>query len=119
MPLYAVISRNAEGVSREEVRAGLKEHLVFQFESEARGKLFAAGPFGPLPETTEGIYFLWAESEAEAREIAERDPFHRKGLRVYRFMSWRLHESSILGVGLRARLNGDDPSNPHYWPPKD
>lgn len=49
MPLFAVISCDAEGVSREEIRAALKEHLRFQFDSEAKGKLFAAGPLGRPP----------------------------------------------------------------------
>ncbi len=52
------------------------------------------------------------------RARADADPFHVSGVREYTLMRWSLNESSYLGVGLRAALNGDDPSEPKYRPPE-
>ncbi|MFQ5694078.1 MAG: YciI family protein, partial [Nitrospinota bacterium] len=89
-----------------------------QFESERAGRLFAAGPLGEIEKSNLGMYILITKTEEEAREIAEKDPFHVRGIRKYDLRLWNFHESSILGVGVRAWLNGTDTSYRGYWPPQ-
>ena len=119
MPLYWVFSRAAPSVTPEGAQEFLKDHLRFQFDLERRGMLFAAGPLGELGKSPLGMYCLIADSEEEARAIAERDPFHVRGRKTYELHWWTLCESSVLGVGMRAWLNDTDPSFRAYWPPED
>ncbi len=55
--------------------AGLKEH----------GKLLIGGRFG---DGRGGMYILSTTDEAEARMLAEADPYHRKGLRSFVVRAW-------------------------------
>ncbi len=121
MPLYWILSKPVPGVSPEQANQSLKDHLKFQFESERAGKLFAAGPLGELAPGRDpvGFYVLFTETEEEARAIVEKDPFHVQGLKTYEMHLWNFHESSIIGLGTRAWLNGTDTSYPGYWPPED
>ncbi|MBI2880549.1 MAG: hypothetical protein HYY21_03115 [Candidatus Tectomicrobia bacterium] len=50
---------------------------------------------------------------------AERDPFHVRGVRRYNLKLWDFHESPILGVGVRAWLNGADTSYRGCRPPEE
>lgn len=93
--LYVVTSRPArDGV---DLRPHLAAHLRHQIELERSGVLFAAGPLeaeaGGAPGT--GMFVLRAENFDEARKIADADPLHRAGLRVYELHRWRLHEGRI------------------------
>ncbi len=121
MPLFRVISTRKEGTADSSLAARRRDHLLWQFEGEAEGILFGAGAvYAPdgKPPPREGMYILVCADEAEARARADADPYHTSGLREYTLMRWSLNESSYLGVGLRAALNGDDPSEPKYRPPK-
>lgn len=73
---------------------------------------------------------------AEAVALADSDPMHRQEVKTYQVPStlapapflhdpahadgqihqWHLHESSVLGVGVRAWLNGNSPEHVAYWP---
>ena len=95
----------SEPTSTAEARRAVHhEHLAHQYDLEARGILFAAGPFlgddgkpfGP------GMIIIRAESEAEARAIADRDPYHRGGFRTYRLERWKLSEGTF---GLRVNYS--------------
>ena len=121
MPLYWILSKPVPGVRPDRADQSLKDHLKFQFESEHAGKLFAAGPLGELAPGRDpvGFYVLFTETEEEARAIVEKDPFHVRGLKTYEMHLWNFHESSIIGLGTRAWLNGTDPSYKGYWPPED
>jgi uncharacterized protein YciI len=120
MPLYWVLSEMAPGATLDQYKENLKDHLKYQFESERAGKLFAAGPLGILGRDEPiGFYILFCGSEEEARGIVEKDPFHARGVKKYQIKLWNFHESSIIGVGVRAWLNGTDTSYKGYWPPKD
>lgn len=73
-------------------------HLQYQIALEKRGALFAAGPLSPSgdgPPTGEGLIILRAQSEAEAREIADADPMHSTGVRDYSLRQWDVHEGRI------------------------
>ncbi len=122
MPLFWVHSKKKDDAADEDIRAVRDDHLRWQFKGETEGKLFGAGPlFEPEgdPPPKEGMYFIVCNDAAEARAHADSDPFHARGLREYSLLRWRLNESSYIGVGLRAKLNGDEPSNPHYYPPSE
>jgi hypothetical protein len=43
-----------------------------------------------------------AANEAEARAIAEADPYHQHGFRTFRIQRWMLNEGSL---GLRINLS--------------
>lgn len=80
------------------------EHLAHQYEIERRGIMFAAGPFvdeagkpmGP------GMIIIRANSEAEARAVADADPYHSKGYRKYRLQRWMMNEGSF---GLKLQFS--------------
>ena len=75
------------------------------------------GPLGRIGvDPPVGFYVLIAETEDEARAIADSDPMHASGLKTYDLKLWSLHESSIIGVGVRASLNGTDSEHSAYWP---
>jgi len=88
----------------EERRAVHAEHLAHQYELEASGVLFAAGPF--LDEAGKprgpGMIIIRAADEAAARAIADRDPYHRGGFRTYRLERWRVSEGTF---GLRVMFS--------------
>ena len=41
------------------------------------------------------MIIIRADSEAEARGIADQDPFHAKGLRTYTLQQWSLNEGRL------------------------
>ena len=76
--------------------ATLPAHLRHQMELEAQGVLFAAGPMRPVGGTGRvGLIIIRAKDEAEAKRIADSDPMHRNGARVYKLYRWTLNEGSM------------------------
>ena len=75
----------------------LPEHLAYQKQMEADGKLFLAGPLsddtGTLMEGR-GLIIYRASSMDEAEEIAKNDPMHAKGARTYSVRKWLVNEGS-------------------------
>lgn len=51
--------------------------------------------YSPPPALFHRDLALMAESLAEARRIADRDPFHRNGIRKYRVVPWQINEGSM------------------------
>ncbi|MEQ1649011.1 MAG: YciI family protein [Hyphomicrobiaceae bacterium] len=82
---------------REEIEKVLEAHLVHQIRLEKEGIMFGAGPLSTADgsPTGTGMIIIRAESEAEARRIADQDPFHAKGLRTYTLQQWSLNEGRI------------------------
>jgi len=81
----------------EELSKVLEAHLEHQIRLEKDGIMFGAGPLSN-PDgspTGTGMIIIRAESEAEARRIADQDPFHAKGLRTYTLQQWSLNEGRI------------------------
>lgn len=75
----------------------LEAHLDHQIRLEKEGIMFGAGPLSN-PDgspTGTGMIIIRAESEAEARRIADQDPFHAQGLRTYILQQWSLNEGRI------------------------
>lgn len=92
--LWVVTTRPARGPGMQDV---LPRHLAYQVALERGGKLFGAGPIfedgGTTP--TGGMIILRAADEAEARRIADEDPFHAAGLRQYTLHRWLLNEGAV------------------------
>ena len=82
----------------------LAEHLEYMIEIERQGKMFASGPLD-FGKGADGMTILRVDSEAEAREIAERDPFIRNGVRGYAIREWMVMEGSF-----SVRVNFSDRS---------
>ncbi len=94
--LYVVLTKPAGGM--DAVKAHLLEHLEYQLALEAKGAMFAAGPFADDNEQEwegEGMVILRADSLEEARTLAENDPMHKSGARTFRLRPWMLNEGSI------------------------
>ena len=72
----------------------LADHLRYMIDLESRGKLFASGPFGDGTKG-DGMTILRAANEAEARELALRDPFVVHGIRTFTIESWTIMEGSL------------------------
>ncbi len=74
----------------------LPEHLAHQIALEKEGVLFGAGPVsGEDGARKHGMIIVRADSFAQARAIADRDPFHKAGLRSYSIDRWSLNEGSL------------------------
>ena len=94
----------SEFTDKEGDRAAVRdEHLAYQGQLEAEGRLFCAGPL--LKEdgamTGIGLIIYKAASLDEARKIADGDPFHKSGLRTYKIWPWKINEG---GIDLKIRF---------------
>ena len=66
--------------------------------------LFASGPLADSEGNTrgDGLTIIRAASPAEARKIAERDPFVVNGLRTFELREWTVMEGSL---GIKVNLS--------------
>jgi len=99
---FAVLSQPSP--TPEKLKALLPAHLEYMIELEKRGVLFASGPLsdGAGPPSGAGLTILRAASAAEARALAEADPFVRSGLRTFELKEWTIMEGTL---GLRVNLS--------------
>jgi uncharacterized protein len=100
--LYAVISQPSP--APQKLKPLLPAHLEYMIELEKRGHLFASGPLsdGAGPPNGAGLTILRAASAAEARALAEADPFVAHGLRTFELKEWTIMEGSL---GLKVNLS--------------
>ena len=100
--LYVVLSKPL--VAPEHLRPVLAAHLDYMIDLEKRGIIFASGPLaGPEQQPQgEGLTIVRAASAAEARAIAEGDPFFKNGLRTFELKEWTVMEGML---GLRVNLS--------------
>lgn len=93
--LWVVTTRAV--ASREELDKLLEAHLQHQVRLEKEGIMFGAGPLSNPDgsSTGTGMIIIRAASEAEARRIADQDPFHSSGLRTYTLQRWSLNEGRL------------------------
>lgn len=92
--LYVITTTPARGAG---IQALLPAHLDYQIKMERDGVLFGAGPLFEEAETVPygGMIIVRAKDEAEARKLADADPFHIAGLRQYTLTRWMLNEGSM------------------------
>jgi uncharacterized protein len=100
--LYAVISQPSP--VPQKLKPLLPAHLEYMIGLEKRGVLFASGPLsdGAGPPSGAGLTILRAASAAEARALAEADPFVAQGLRTFELKEWTIMEGSL---GLKVNLS--------------
>jgi uncharacterized protein YciI len=76
----------------------LEAHLRWAVEAEARGELFASGPFtapGAAPGVLGGMSIVRASGPDEARAILARDPFVAQGAVRIDLRQWLLMEGGL------------------------
>ena len=94
MQLYVITT--VAKAPREQIEALLPAHLTHQVALEKEGVLFGAGPVsGEDGARKHGMIIVRADSFEQARAIADRDPFHKAGLRSYSIDRWSLNEGSL------------------------
>ncbi len=99
---FAVLSKPL--VAPEQLRPVLAAHLDYMIDLEKRGVVFASGPLADAERQPqgEGLTILRAASAAEARAIAEADPFFKNGLRTFELKEWTVMEGML---GLRVNFS--------------
>lgn len=100
--LYVLISKPS--VPPEKLQPFLLAHLEYMIDLEKRGHVFASGPLadGEGPPSGQGLTVLRASDAAEARALAEADPFFKAGLRTFELKEWTINEGSL---GLRVNFS--------------
>jgi uncharacterized protein YciI len=100
-PYYAVRSRLVG--AQDEMRAHLRDHLLYMIDLEARGLLFASGPLVDERDRGDGsgLTILRADSLAKADELARQDPMVVAGVRAYEISRWLVNEGAVT-VTVRA-----------------
>lgn len=105
LELYAAMSTPAK--DPQDVKAALPDHLAYQAELERAGSLAFAGPMSD--ESGEhmqgmGLIIYRAESLEVARALAEGDPMHKSGARIFVLRRWMINEGSLtVSVGLSTK----------------
>jgi uncharacterized protein YciI len=100
--LYVLLSKPV--VPPEKLKPFLMAHLEYMIGLEKRGLVFASGPVsdGEGPPSGHGLTVLRAKDAAEARSLAEGDPFFINGLRTFELKEWTIMEGTL---GLRVNLS--------------
>lgn len=63
------------------------QHLEYLNNLDKQGKIFAKGPFA---DGAGGLVVYIADSLAEAKELAEQDPYVREGVRRLELHEWKI-----------------------------
>jgi uncharacterized protein YciI len=104
--LYAVISRL--NVAPEDALPHVVDHLACMEELEAKGLLWASGPFvQPGVLVRDGLTIFRTDSVEEARKLIEDEPLTKLNLRMYEVHIWELCEGKIT-VDLKASKSAFD-----------
>lgn len=93
--LYIIFSEPTEKTGDR--RKIFPKHIAYQLEIEKKGILFAAGPFVDAKGKPQGpgMIVVRARNMAEAKKIAEADPFHKEGYRKFRIQAWEINEGGF------------------------
>lgn len=85
-------------VGRDDYLHVLPDHLRYQKKLESDGVLFAAGPLltAEGERTGRGLIILKATTAEEAAAIADGDPLHAGGFRIYTLDRWSPREGEAL-----------------------
>ena len=91
-------------VPPQKLKPLLATHLDYMFDLEKRGVLFASGPLTE-PDgapSGHGLTVLRVNDAAEARRIAQAEPFFAQGLRSFELKEWTVMEGML---GVRVNLS--------------
>jgi len=93
--LYVIFSEPTEKTGNR--RKVFPKHIAYQLEIERKGILFAAGPFVNSKGKPQGpgMIVIRAKSMAEAKRVAEADPFHKLGFRKFLIQAWEINEGGF------------------------
>jgi uncharacterized protein len=100
--LYVLIAKPL--VPPEKLKPLLATHLDYMIGLEKRGVLFASGPLTE-PDgapSGHGLTILRVKDAAEARRIAQAEPFFAQGLRTFELKEWTVMEGTL---GVRVNLS--------------
>ena len=93
--LYIIFSEPTEKAGDR--RKIFPKHIEYQLKIERQGILFAAGPFVDAKGKPQGpgMIIVRAKNMAEAKRVADNDPFHKHGYRKYRIQAWQVNEGGF------------------------
>ncbi len=94
---YTITWTAVDGADPDEVRRIQPSHIRWQLQLEAQGVLFGSGALFDEhgDRTPRGLTIVRAESTAEARALAESEPYVTRGLRTFTIGSWVINEGSL------------------------
>ena len=100
--LFVILSKGS--ATPDQIGALLPQHLEFMIGLEKSGVLFASGPLADTEGKMrgDGLTIVRAASAADARKIAEQDPFVVNGLRTFDLREWTVMEGSL---GIKINLS--------------
>ena len=100
--LFVILSKG--GATPDQIGALLPQHLEYMIGLEKTGVLFASGPLADAEGKMrgDGLTIVRAASAADARKIAEQDPFVVNGLRTFELREWTVMEGSL---GIKINLS--------------
>ena len=100
--LFVILSKG--NATPEQIGALLPQHLEYMIGLEKAGVLFASGPLADSEGKIrgDGLTIVRAASAADARKIAEQDPFLVNKLRSFELREWTVMEGSL---GIKINLS--------------
>ena len=100
--LFVILSKG--GATPDQIGALLPQHLEYMIGLEKTGVLFASGPLADAEGKMrgDGLTIVRAASAADARKIAEQDPFVVNRLRTFELQEWTVMEGSL---GIKINLS--------------
>jgi uncharacterized protein YciI len=99
--------------SAEQMLPHVAEHLDYMSSLEAKGLLFASGPFiQPGLLVGDGLTILQTNTVEEARAFMENEPLIKLGLRTFDLRPWELREGQI-SVTLNISRSSFSLEKPH------
>ncbi|MBU2866986.1 YciI family protein [Pacificibacter marinus] len=107
LALELYVAQSTPALGPDAVKASLHDHLAYQAQLETAGQLAFAGPMSDESGDNMqgmGLIIYRAESLDAARQLAEADPMHQSGARVFTLRRWMINEGSLtLTVGLSTK----------------
>ena len=100
--LFVILSKG--NATPDQIGALLPQHLEFMIGLEKSSVLFASGPLADSEGKMrgDGLTIVRAASAADARKIAEQDPFVINKLRTFELREWTVMEGSL---GIKINLS--------------
>jgi uncharacterized protein len=100
--LFVILSKG--GATPDQIGALLPQHLEYMIGLEKTGVLFASGPLADAEGKIrgDGLTIVRAANAADARKIAEQDPFVVNKLRTFELREWTVMEGSL---GIKINLS--------------